>query len=577
MIGFGLFLGSFLYYGLRAASGPAWLDGSEFVATSHLLAVPHPTGSPIYLVLAKLAQLLPIGTPSIRLAWLSALFAALAVERLHAVAAWLCTRAGGRSSMPANVAAILFALTPGMLAIGHRAELYSLELFLCLAAVKLALELRETGDARAARSAALVLGLALVTHPYLAALALPGLLLIAGRALWRRQVLLASAGFVGLAGLTTGVLALRGRAGGLIGWGDAAQVGGFIDILLGRAFQKGFAAPMGGTAFESLALFGSSQLGIAGSLLLPVAIVVGLYRLWRQVPALAAGVGLVIALGFASRGLWPFDHMTPDTAGYFGLSMAFAFAMLAVALASAESVASRRPELVVHGLSLATAVVFALSIGRPSSNDLEGDAGRELGLRALARVEPKALVVLDDFNLLFMTWYLQAVEGARPDVTVVFGGFLKQPWYQDRLRRSAPDALAALASLPDQLPPRLAVDYGIGSGVWPVALRAQLRPLGLLLGTSSGAASDDVHSLQRDREQDREQAWQRDWMVGRDDLDPQTRRALIWLHFRHACRAFDFGEAKSITWHVGQIEALHPGVGLGAALQASRGAVCRGG
>jgi hypothetical protein len=572
-IGWSLFLASFVYYGLRAAAGPAWLDGSEFAATSHLLAVPHPTGSPLYLVLAKLVQqLLPVGPPAVRLAWLSALFAALAVERLFAIAAALTARIGARTNLEAALATALFALTPGMLAIGHRAELYSLQTWLGLAVVRLALHVRDTQQPGDTRLAGLCIGLAAATHPYLTLLFVPGALLLAGRSIVRPRVLVPTLGFVLLAGTSYGILALRGRAGGIIGWGDATTWSGWIDILLARAFQKSVTAPMSSAGLEDLVLFLVSQLGTAGGLLVPLLALAGAVVLARRLPIVAAGVGLIIVLGFASRGLWRFDQTTPDTAGYFALATAMTLALVAVALARA-SIATRTwwqaarsgstlPAGLEGAIAIGVAAALAASIGLPARRELEGDVGREVGLRVLAPIEPGAVVVLDDFNLLFMIWYLQAVEGVRPDVQVVFGGFLSQPWYRERLDRVAPALAAQLQHLDRPMTTALYVDYGLGARRLPERVRTALRPAGLLLRAGDGRAPP---------------SGARDWLVGRDDLDLQTRRALIWLHFRQACFHFERHDATAWKWHADAIEELQPGVGLGPALGRGDPRVCEGG
>ena len=467
-----------------------------------------------------------------------------------------------------------------MLAIGHRAELYSMQLWLALAALNLALDFRRTERAGSARLGGLTLGLAAATHPYLTALMLPGILIIAGRRILRPRLLLPTLGFVLLAGSSYGILALRGRAGGLVGWGDASSFSGWTDILLGRAFQKGFRAPLSGSAADSLALFTAHQLGILGGLLVPLGAILGLFRLGRRGPVLAGGIAAVITLGLASRALWPFDHATPDTAGYFALPVGLLLALGALALTALFD-GLVLPRGAAPTLTVGLAAVLAVGIGVPRARDIEGHAGRELALRALAPLEPGALVLLDDFNLLFMTWYLQAVEGVRPDVTVVFGGFLSQPWYRRRLELHAPQAArrleglpagkltdaeadAAAGGAPAESSGPLYVDYGIGAKLLPAAVRAQLQPAGLLL-RQSGAGADMPPPLQP-----------ADWMVGRLDLDGQTQRALIWLHFRQACFHFERRDQAALQWHDLQIEALHPGIQLGAALARGNVGICQG-
>jgi tetratricopeptide (TPR) repeat protein len=79
VVGFLTFLASFAVY-LRTMqkSVPFW-DSGEFIAVSHILGIPHPPGTPFYVVLGHLATLVPIGSIADRVNGLSALVSALAV------------------------------------------------------------------------------------------------------------------------------------------------------------------------------------------------------------------------------------------------------------------------------------------------------------------------------------------------------------------------------------------------------------------------------------------------------------------------------------------------------------------
>ena len=61
-----------------SAPGLTWLDSSELAAAGVTLGVPHAPGHPLYIVLAHLASLVPIGSAAFRVALLSGAFAAAA-------------------------------------------------------------------------------------------------------------------------------------------------------------------------------------------------------------------------------------------------------------------------------------------------------------------------------------------------------------------------------------------------------------------------------------------------------------------------------------------------------------------
>src|SRR5512140_975105 len=57
---------------------PYW-DSGEFIATSYILGVPHPPGTPLYVLIGRLFSLLPFATIAVRVNLLSSLSSAVAV------------------------------------------------------------------------------------------------------------------------------------------------------------------------------------------------------------------------------------------------------------------------------------------------------------------------------------------------------------------------------------------------------------------------------------------------------------------------------------------------------------------
>lgn len=532
-----LFAGFFGFYAWRAQAGPGWLDSSEFAATAHLLSLPHPPGEPVHLLLAKLAALLPVGHVAARVAWLSSLFLALAVERYYRFLRRLCAVAGAEDArfLPA-LATAAFGLTLGMRVNGARAEVYALQAWLTFALLHLALAFRASGDARHLRLGGLVVGLLLANHPYLAVLALPGALLLAGRGTLVPVRFPAAAGFALLGLGAYAALPLRGDAGGLVGWGGASTAAGFFDMVSARAFQASVANPGEGARLGSLAVFLADQFGDWAALPVLCGAIAGAWLLARRAAAVAAGALLACVLGFASRALWPMEVSTPDTQGYFLVSVAVVIGLGTVALARAR--ASVPAGRWIGGALLAGLVA---SIGPPARGEVEGAAGRALTARMLDSLAPDALVLLSDFNLLFVSWYLQAVEERRPDVTVVYRGFAAKPWYRERLAIHAPDALAALLA-PASASRPVYVDYGIDTGWVRARIGERLAPEGLLLRVGGKPAAERPE----------------DWLVDRDDLDAQTERQLLWLHFRRACFHVERGQPERAAWHLSRARRLNP-------------------
>ena len=62
---------------------PYW-DSGEFIATSYILGVPHPPGSPLYLIIGRVFSMLPFNTDiAFRVNLISPVVSALAVMYLY--------------------------------------------------------------------------------------------------------------------------------------------------------------------------------------------------------------------------------------------------------------------------------------------------------------------------------------------------------------------------------------------------------------------------------------------------------------------------------------------------------------
>ncbi len=126
-------------YVVTIAPTVAFWDAGEFIATSYILGIPHPPGTPLYVLIGRVFTLLPIA-PSIalRVNLLSALSSALAVGLIFRsvvliTTRWLSFRPTWRVSLGAAAGALVLAFSDAFWNSAVEAEVYGLSaLFMAL-------------------------------------------------------------------------------------------------------------------------------------------------------------------------------------------------------------------------------------------------------------------------------------------------------------------------------------------------------------------------------------------------------------------------------------------------------------
>ena len=101
--GIAVFLVTVGIYVKTMAPTVAFWDCGEFIATAYTMSVPHPPGSPLYVLLGRIFSLIPIGEVALRINFMSALSSALAIWCVYLTTAALGRRAlGGHPLRPFN-------------------------------------------------------------------------------------------------------------------------------------------------------------------------------------------------------------------------------------------------------------------------------------------------------------------------------------------------------------------------------------------------------------------------------------------------------------------------------------------
>ena len=430
-------------------------DTFEFQALSYELGIAHPTGYPLYILLGKLFTLLPLGNVAFRVNLSSALFAAAAVALIYATLTKLKTL----RSVSA-LAALGFAFSSSFWSQAIEAEVYALNALFVSAICYLLLRgfsgAPDTvpgsppahGAGRVARLRA-ALGLASTRQVTLAAVAL-----LYGVSLTHHRTMLLLGPAV-IAYLTLNrvwrlfsqrllVTVLGAFLAPLIGihlyipvrwWqinGQAMTWRQFADLVLGSRFA---AALRWDAVLDDPARLTIYLRTLAEQYPVPVYVFAAagiVYILWRHRPLDACPSwreGIFLLLAFSAYAAFGLSYNVPDVSlflipSYLVIAVALGIGVAGFSRGIGDRLSRASPELAPASRLLATSVTITLLALLPLSLiwsnlprvDRSGARSQYAwGRYVLQQNLPPDSVILADSQKMAPLYYLQRVEGVRPD------------------------------------------------------------------------------------------------------------------------------------------------------------------
>lgn len=402
-------------------------DCGELSAAAAVLGVPHPTGYPLYMLLARAAiALVPVGTVAWRVTLVSAVAGGVAVAL---VARMTLRLTGDRAA--ALCAAMALACAGAFWSQAVLAEVYTLHIALLAALATCLIEWSAGGDERWLMAAGVCFGLGLAHHLSIL-LCLPAVALFIALTLRGEQRARRSATALARFALwaTPGLLLyvylpLRALRQPPILWGDPTHLDGFLAHLTGRAYTD-LVGVGGGEAVRyvrnhllllALDLRYALLLAVLGAALAP--------RTQRPAVALWA-VLAAAAYGFAA------GYRVGDRANYVLPAYLAAAALAGLGAAVFREWLGKRAGDGAVLLPVLSGVLVVLLPCLPSPPDggaaaraaydrasLAGNRRAEVLARAvLAEPPPRAALLVASDELAFACWYEQIVGGFRRDLTV---------------------------------------------------------------------------------------------------------------------------------------------------------------
>jgi len=439
-------------------------DGGDLVTAAAVGGIPHPSGYPTYLLLARLFQFLPFGSIPFRTNLFSAVCTFLAAFVIYYLVTGLPYAPLKGNGLAGLVSAYAFGLAPMVWGQAVISEVYGLHaLFLALTLYLLPLGVDPPAARRLDWLRGLVFGLGLGNHVTLVFL-LPALLMVgviqkdtvvarkvghrAGLPSTNRPRMLEWRGWsfywkplaARLAGMAIGllvylILPLRALSNPPVNWGNPVTLENFLWLVSGQMYA-GYA--FGVSEAQALAripvwagLF-SAQFGFLGLLL-------GLLGLiyCRPLPLRVYLVTGWMALAYTvfSIGYHSYDAEIYLIAVFLALSI-----WIGLGAAGLMDFLSRRARWpgIVAGILLCAYFLGFAALNLPKVDASQDHAAETYGRAILETAPPQALLFTSEDETTFTLWYFQFVLHERNDLAVVDTRLISFAWYRHMLRTGYP-------------------------------------------------------------------------------------------------------------------------------------------
>ncbi|MBU3741564.1 MAG: DUF2723 domain-containing protein [Candidatus Kapabacteria bacterium] len=447
-----------IVYLLTRVPGLYYTDTGELAAACATLGIAHPTGYPLFTLIGHAWTLLPWASAITGLTIMNALVVAAGVTMLCLAAADMLRLAGFAQGRPTTFAAVAAV---GLFAFGGIAwdsatafEVYGLNILLL--ASTLFCTLRSSVDTTRARQWSVLAGIhagLMLTNHVSSVFLMPGLLLLwimtwptpAERKTWKAVATVVIPAVAALA--LYAYLPLRSGQHPPIDWGGThASWHHFWYHVRGTQF---------GVWLFSDADAAKRNLGIVGQATADMTLYVGLALFGA---GLSVGLGkarriglglLVIAMGNLGISL---GYAIPDIESYFLPTLMVVSLFMAIGL---------RRLLDAQRLQQLAPAVLALPLISIGLGWTDHDRSTHRGVESYTRwvmdnAEPNAVIISHQWDYFCSAfWYLQTVEGERPDITLVDKELLRRTWYLPYLQRRYPTTMSGVKGAADAFLPWL--------------------------------------------------------------------------------------------------------------------------
>ena len=480
-----VFLVALVVYSWTLAPTVTLTDSGELTVAAYGLGVAHPPGTPLWVTLAHLASLVPVGSVAVRINFSSAVFAALACAMLTLVVAELLltascfagprrrnravrqgsniesSYAGGILMFaPAVGAGLLMAFSRTLWAYATITEVYTLNALLILLVFFLVvrwrrriIETRTDSSVAIAThdtwiyAAAFVFGLAMGVHHVTVALTLPAIAVVVYRTeglefFTSRRLLYAALISIGALILVYSYLPWAASRSPAMNWGNPRSLQEIWRHITGRQYRVffSFSPATMGAQFVEFCRMAFREFGFAWLPLTLFFAVAGLASACKR-DRTAFWFLLLIVLADLAYAL-SYEIAEDKDAYYLPAFISIAIAAGLGIRCLIQLAASRRSPMWKPYVAAATAIVLAsataFAANWPFNNRRHYFIADDYVENLFSTTGPNGLMLTQDWQVASPMLYAQEIEQRRRDVKVVDINLLRRSWYFDYLKHAHP-------------------------------------------------------------------------------------------------------------------------------------------
>lgn len=421
----GAFLLPLALYSATACRDIFWMDSTEFMLAGRYLALSHPPGYPLLLLILRLVSLVPVFSLPVRMNLVSALAAASSCLALFHIVRHLF-----HDTLAAFLAALAWAVSFELWQQATVLEVYAFQTLIVSLTLLMLVNWTTDSDPRHLLAAAFFLGLGLANHLFIVTL-LPGFALLLAAGNWRslnRRPLLLALGLLLLGPSLYLYVPLRSGRAALNYWGGTTNLPGIVEYLTGRVYRYRFLA--GGSTYLRVQLNEVPGLLARQFHVLWLLVIPGAVALWKQHRRLLAGLTLAALL---SGGI-SLAYNIPDKEGY----LLPAWLVSAVLIGSGISFLRQTRARLVTTLAVCAGVIAAAAFFYPRQDRSHLHALADLSRSVMSELPDRAVVFTNDYSLFQGIRWAIATEQRDRNVNVVSEHHLAFRWYLDQLGTSLP-------------------------------------------------------------------------------------------------------------------------------------------